>query len=698
MFTTPLDAGRLETILDLMNAPRVRNSLAVLVLSAATVAAAQTNPRDPRSGTPAERVRTAALATYVHGIGERTAREAIGPDGWEALLPLLGDPGFPRRDNVVAFLTQLPDARAVEPLLRLIEAPVGDPASTPGEERALLLVPEALGRIAAQASPPALQHLIDATTPGIRSGRLARAIDGGPFTESFRGNLVDSALWGLARSGRPEARAHLEVLVEALDPTSVHGINLNESARRPLQEFDRFAGLAPSVAAPSATAPSPASSTHPSENLDPSGLDRRVSFLELVDSATSSHDHGLDYANHVELTNPMSNSTLDELLDRASLAAATADFSTDVSCCVSFSRSGSLQTYGVTGDGLDVIDTAEERDAVLGNPVARVKVARMIRFCSGPAAPNSNILGCASTPGNTMILVRAGSLIEHLVWWHEYGHNIGLVHVSDPDNIMNATLSIGGNEGLEQGQCDVFHNPNFFAGAMLTDTGVCHDDDADSIASNVDNCPDDNNPNQTDVEEDGAGDLCDNCPTAFNPSQDDTDGDGVGDACDCVSPSEDIDGDGICSGSDNCPAVANPGQEDEDGDGVGDVCDPCTDVDADGYGAAGGAGCDNPGQADCNDNLASIFPGAFDGCDGFDNDCSGGIDDATCDLYEFSGDGSFDGIELTWLGRAFTLCSSTPAAEWWAPVDLNRDGCIDGLDLAIMPTLWGCAGAEPICP
>ncbi len=47
-----------------------------------------------------------------------------------------------------------------------------------------------------------------------------------------------------------------------------------------------------------------------------------------------------------------------------------------------------------------------------------------------------------------------------------------------------------------------------------------------------DNCPSDNNPDQTDTDNDGVGDVCDNCPAVFNPVQTDSDGDGQGDACD----------------------------------------------------------------------------------------------------------------------------------------------------------------------
>ena len=93
-----------------------------------------------------------------------------------------------------------------------------------------------------------------------------------------------------------------------------------------------------------------------------------------------------------------------------------------------------------------------------------------------------------------------------------------------------------------------------------------------------------------------------------------------------------------------------------------------------------------------------MFPGAFELCDGLDNDCNSAVDEATCDQFEFTGDGLLDGVELGWLGRSFGLCSATPAAEWWFPVDYNQDGCVDGLDLAVMSALWGCGGVDPICP
>jgi len=58
-----------------------------------------------------------------------------------------------------------------------------------------------------------------------------------------------------------------------------------------------------------------------------------------------------------------------------------------------------------------------------------------------------------------------------------------------------------------------------------------------------------------------------------NPDQSDKDGDGKGDVCD-PTPNGDNDGDGVDNLADNCPNASNPSQQDSDKDGLGDACDP----------------------------------------------------------------------------------------------------------------------------
>src|SRR5215212_117275 len=104
--------------------------------------------------------------------------------------------------------------------------------------------------------------------------------------------------------------------------------------------------------------------------------------------------------------------------------------------------------------------------------------------------------------------------------------------------------------------------------------------DSDGIRNALDNCMKQSNPDQTDLDGDGQGDVCDS----------DRDGDGQLDAVDtcpddalngCVAPPPpDADGDGVEDNLDNCPNTANANQADLDGDGQGDVCD--SDRDGDG--------------------------------------------------------------------------------------------------------------------
>ncbi|HOP06467.1 MAG TPA: PKD domain-containing protein [candidate division Zixibacteria bacterium] len=142
----------------------------------------------------------------------------------------------------------------------------------------------------------------------------------------------------------------------------------------------------------------------------------------------------------------------------------------------------------------------------------------------------------------------------------------------------------------------------------LTDT------DSDGIPDNVDNCPGVANPDQSNNDTDEFGDACDNCPLLTNPDQSDSDSDGYGDACDnCVlieNPGqEDTDSDLHGDACDNCQSVWNPDQADWNTDGIGDACDP----DGDGVlsdGDASGDPYDNPctggSTTNCDDNCSDV--------------------------------------------------------------------------------------------
>jgi len=70
-----------------------------------------------------------------------------------------------------------------------------------------------------------------------------------------------------------------------------------------------------------------------------------------------------------------------------------------------------------------------------------------------------------------------------------------------------------------------------------------------------------------DRDKDGVQDTIDNCVSLENPDQTDIDNNGRGDVCD------DWDRDGVLNSNDNCPNVPNRSKIDTDGDGIGDACD-----------------------------------------------------------------------------------------------------------------------------
>ena len=598
----------------------------------------------------------ALLQTYIHGVDDELAREVLGPDAVPALRALLFEPGFERRDNVVAFLAHLDDGDATADLVRFLNSP---PAgwSTPEEDRALLLAPVALGHIARRGDRAALQALLEMTADGGDGGPLSRAAASGNDPDSLRADLEEMALRGLAFSGDRAARDRLDDIRRGTVFPGAVERDLSRAAAIALALFDELhapSGASSDAPEPGASAASPQAT--PAAEVPP-GDD--VPATDDFDPELDVHDSALSYRNHAQVPSPMTDTRLDAVLAESNRRAGRADYTGDVACCITVSRLGPGGTFGTAGDGLDFIDDSVELTAVLGNGVSRVKVVRAINYCGGPG---TNIVGCAWTPGHGMAVVRLSSVgNEAILWIHEYGHNTGLGHSGSSDHLMFGSIN-GGNRGLTATQCDRFHAPSGSAAAILSVTGACTDVDLDEVQDGIDNCPADANTSQVDSDGDGSGDPCDRCPGLDDQGIGDLDGDGRGDPCD------------------NCVDVFNDDQSDQDGDGAGDACDPCP--------AFPGPDADDDadGALNCADNCLSTWnddqsdtdgDGIGDACDAFPTDSDNdGVDVATDNCAAIFNPVQAD-VDGDGLGD---LCDNCPAAGNVAQQDVDGDGAGDACD------------------
>ena len=229
------------------------------------------------------------------------------------------------------------------------------------------------------------------------------------------------------------------------------------------------------------------------------------------------------------MNNSINDLEVDLSLANVETVVATQSGGADTGCCIQYVRTEPGVEFGNPGDGLDVITSGGELNAVMGNNIARIKVVDYIGYCGGPGA---NILGCGETPGNSLIVVRMSSTAnEGKLWVHEFGHNVGLGHNPTFGFIMYGGFSASNNK-LTSFECNKYHNPSSSAQSSPSPNGDCNDDDGDFVVSSADNCLDVSNTTQADADLDGVGDVCDNCGGDPNPDQTDCDNDGSGDVCD----------------------------------------------------------------------------------------------------------------------------------------------------------------------
>ena len=461
-------------------------------------------PQGRKASDPAA-IRQAMMATYIHGVDDQLAAEVLSPVAIPVLRQLLVDPTFPRRDNIVAFLAHTDRGSATQDLLGLLAK--GPVSLSPEEDRALLLAPQALGHIARRGDGRALEALLAITTPeGAR--RMLGAAEKAARPLAYRADLVEMAFRGLAFAGSEEGRERLAKIAAGRIRLEGAGRDLSAKALEAVRLFDERAEN-PHPDGPRAKVACDSLGYVPgfAPQVDDDCMDEPGgAIIEVMDTQANCHNVPLTYANHPAVTSPMTNTQLDNVLREGSLRTGRSDFSGDVSCCATATRSGSQQTFGSINDGYDVIDNFTEQSKVLNDKKGRMHVVRIINYCGGTG---TNIIGCAWQGSVGTAVVRTQpQWNEGVLWFHEYGHNAGQVHNANTAYIMYHT-NFGTNNGIDATECGKYHAPVSGAKANLVVTGPCTDTDLDQVQDKIDNCPGVANFDQTDTDGDWIGDACD---------------------------------------------------------------------------------------------------------------------------------------------------------------------------------------------
>lgn len=151
-------------------------------------------------------------------------------------------------------------------------------------------------------------------------------------------------------------------------------------------------------------------------------------------------------------TSDLSNEEADHILGDASTVLKVSDGPDDIACDLTLSRSGDVSTFR-TGNG--IINTASDFRRVCEEP-GFVHIVNQINWCNGSIP---NVIGCAKTPGECMVVVRflpdPELQQEGILWAHEYGHTRNLGHRDDSDAVMNSVIEAS-HRKVDQSEADVY--------------------------------------------------------------------------------------------------------------------------------------------------------------------------------------------------------------------------------------------------
>jgi len=180
-------------------------------------------------------------------------------------------------------------------------------------------------------------------------------------------------------------------------------------------------------------------------------------FAAAASAAPANNVHDLDWRVHVDLIDAGAGMDLAWFTDLINARHAQGDALLqghqgpfDSGCCTSLDAV-SVTTFGTPGDGLDVVSSSAELNAVLANG-DHAYLIQTLQYCGGPGPAS----GCGQSPGDWIVVAfdseDSGFMTEVIA--HERGHNAGLPHVSA--NECQLMRSFNGGGCLTTSECSAY--------------------------------------------------------------------------------------------------------------------------------------------------------------------------------------------------------------------------------------------------